>query len=212
MTDETPLFFKIFLVVFTLIALVGVLPSSVTLALLGLVVNLPPPPTSEPIPTTQQQLLHIVRDNFQAEVLDACARRATLVDFYAPWCGYCKQVAPIVAELANAYAAVDSIAVGTFDATKNNVNDLGIALDHYPTLFLFPQGCTSVAQRVEFTYGMPTVKKLIGWMADYANLSDPSAIRRFTRTPSLVDTKAPTVDANAAPAGEGGRAGGKEEL
>ena len=92
-------------------------------------------------------------------------------------------------ELAEAYEANDAVAFGMFDATKNNIEDIAIKLEHYPTLYLFPQGCSSAADAVEFTYGMPSVKKLIGWMADFANLTDTSAIRRFKRTPSLVVEK-----------------------
>lgn len=42
--------------------------------------------------------LHITKDNFQAVVLDST--KPVLLDFWAPWCGPCRMVAPIVEEIA----------------------------------------------------------------------------------------------------------------
>ena len=54
------------------------------------------------------QLIHVTDANFQQEVLDSAL--PVVVDFSATWCGPCKQLKPIVEELATQYAGKVKIA------------------------------------------------------------------------------------------------------
>jgi thioredoxin 1 len=53
-------------------------------------------------------------DNFEAEVLRS--ETPVLIDFWAPWCGPCKAIAPVVEELAGEYS-------GKLKVVKMNVDD-----------------------------------------------------------------------------------------
>ncbi|KAI8148916.1 thioredoxin-like protein [Fennellomyces sp. T-0311] len=70
--------------------------------------------------------------------------RPALVEFYAPWCGHCKKLAPIYEELGDAFAnAQDQVVIAKVDADEHR--DLGgrFGVQGFPTLKWFPKGVTS---------------------------------------------------------------------
>jgi protein disulfide-isomerase A6 len=76
-------------------------------------------------------------DTFDKEVL---GEKGALVEFFAPWCGHCKKLAPEYEEAAKAFAGESGVGIYTVDATENG--DLATKYDvsGYPTLKWFPPG------------------------------------------------------------------------
>ena len=74
--------------------------------------------------------------NFDAEVLKADL--PTLVDFWAPWCGPCRMVGPIVEELGKQYAG--KIKVGKLNVDNNANTAAQYGVRSIPTLILFKAG------------------------------------------------------------------------
>jgi thioredoxin 1 len=78
----------------------------------------------------------ITDQNFDAEVLQAA--EPVLVDFWAPWCGPCRQIAPLVEELAKENS-------GAVKVTKVNIDDSPQVAATYgvssiPTIMIFKNG------------------------------------------------------------------------
>ena len=61
-----------------------------------------------------------------------------LVDFWAPWCGPCKMIAPIVQEIAKDYAGKAKICKLNTDDARDSAMEFGISA--IPTLILFKDG------------------------------------------------------------------------
>lgn len=74
--------------------------------------------------------------NFAAEVLQSDI--PVLVDFYADWCGPCKMMAPIIKELAEAYAG--KIKIGKLNVDENPNAAVQYKVMSIPTFLLFQNG------------------------------------------------------------------------
>jgi thioredoxin 1 len=78
---------------------------------------------------------HVTDTNFQAEVLENEA--PVLVDFWAPWCGPCRMVAPILEEMAAEREDLRIVKLNTDDNQETAVQYQVLAI---PTMILFRNG------------------------------------------------------------------------
>jgi len=75
--------------------------------------------------------------NFDSIVLDE--KKNVLVEFYAPWCGHCKKLAPTWEKLASIYKNEENVVIANIDADK--YSDVGgrFGVSGFPTLKYFPK-------------------------------------------------------------------------
>jgi protein disulfide-isomerase A1 len=90
---------------------------------------------SEEIPTEQKENVYtLVGKSFDTIVMDPT--KDVLVEFYAPWCGHCKKIAPILEELATNLKHNTNLIIAKMDSTLNEVAN--VSVQGFPTIKFFP--------------------------------------------------------------------------
>jgi thioredoxin 1 len=78
-----------------------------------------------------EKIVHISADNFDTEVLNSS--EPVVIDFWAPWCGPCKAIAPVLDELADTYDGKVKVAKINIDEEQGLAQAFGVR--GIPTLY-----------------------------------------------------------------------------
>ncbi|KAG4221103.1 hypothetical protein PC116_g30420, partial [Phytophthora cactorum] len=134
---------------------------------------------SEPIPEKQEgPVTVVVGKTYEDIVLDDS--KDVLIEFYAPWCGHCKALAPKYEDLASLYSKSefkDKVVIAKVDATANDVPD---EIQGFPTIKLYPAG----AKDKPVTYsGSRTVEDLIEFVKENGKYKAEVSEKQEEETP-----------------------------
>jgi protein disulfide-isomerase A1 len=115
---------------------------------------------SEDVPAENNEPVKIVvGKNFKEIVLDD--EKDVLMEFYAPWCGHCKKLAPIWDQVAADFKDIPNLVLAKMDSTANEVE--GVEVSGYPTLKFYPRGAKSAP--VDFDGGRE-VEDIKNWLKE----------------------------------------------
>ena len=115
---------------------------------------------SEDIPASNDQPVKVVvGKNYNDIVRDSTDD--VLLEFYAPWCGHCKALAPKYDQLAEELKNVKGLVIAKVDATANEIE--GVAIKGFPTIKFFKNG----AKRAPIDYnGAREVEGFKDWLKE----------------------------------------------
>ena len=94
----------------------------------------------KPAPTPPSAVTQLSAANFQSIINDP--QKDAFVEFYAPWCGHCKNLAPVWEKLAEAFANEPNCIIAQMDADNNANKELAqsYGVSGYPTLMVSAEG------------------------------------------------------------------------
>lgn len=117
---------------------------------------------------TAEDVVVLKGKSFHSHVVDNS--KDVMVEFYAPWCGHCKKLAPIFDELGANFKGNDNIVIAKMDSTANEIDIAGVAVEGFPTLYFFKGNDKSSPQKYEGGRDLEALTAFIE--SNASNLSD----------------------------------------
>ena len=100
---------------------------------------------------------NVTDDNFDAEVIKST--KPVLVDFWAEWCGPCKQIGPVLEEISNDMA--DQIIIGKINIDNSPNVPVKWGIRGIPTMLIFKNGELKATK-----VGATTKSNIVSWIKE----------------------------------------------
>ncbi|XP_015591671.1 protein disulfide-isomerase A6 homolog isoform X2 [Cephus cinctus] len=116
-----------------------------------------------------KDVIELTDENFDKLVLDS--EDMWLVEFYAPWCGHCKNLAPVWSAAATELKG--KVKLGAIDATVNTIKASHYGIRGYPTIKYFAPGKKNSDSVLEYDGGR-TSSDIVNWAMDKLSENIPA--------------------------------------
>ena len=107
---------------------------------------------------SKTNIIDVNADTFMTEVIEASKEKPIIVDFWAPWCGPCKMIAPVLNEIAQER----EITIAKVNTDSNPVSPGRFGVRGIPALLLFNNG-----EMIDRMTGAMPKQNMDAWLDKY---------------------------------------------
>lgn len=117
-----------------------------------------------PETVTAEGMTTLVGSNHDEFVTDPT--KDVLVEYYAPWCGHCKKLAPVWADLAKKTEGIENLIIAQMDATENETDK--VTITGFPTIMFYP--AVKKPNPLKYKSKRDSAEDFLGWLSTNSNV------------------------------------------